>query len=61
MSLCIETKTLNYVIKGVKKVFKSGGAGAGGFFKKHLPPHKEHPYKYQFIFLSYCKDKEKMV
>ena len=43
MRLCVETKTLNYVIKGVKKVFKSGGAGAGGFFKKHLPPHNKAP------------------
>ena len=29
-------------IKKFLKVFKGGGAGAGGFFKKHLSPHKNH-------------------
>ncbi len=34
-------RTLIYLIKILRKVFKGGGAGAGGFFKKHLPPHKK--------------------
>ncbi len=33
-------RTLIYLIKILRKVFKGGGVGAGGFFKKHLPPQK---------------------